>query len=338
MSSNKRNGDMDPRLALALSEIDTIVQATPNLTLDEDYLPGFPGGTNTALFGHLNGKPIVFKYFHNKDRKDHEEKVLKLFQKTGYVPQLYPIKNDSVLIIERLPGLPFFMVEENVSLQEWEELFNQLGQALASIVKIAPGSDLAISGKQNLPREPGFDYKFYCTANLETFFDTVIEISTNVLETCDLPHQSLLEKSLNDLRTNRDAILAYPSFIFLDDFHYSNIIAQGPTLQGFIDLEMSRYSNEVLVLGSVMASVIPSQLERWSWIKTGYEAICRNRLDPETIYLSEIVAPFNPWIRFMWYWGCDEVPAWAKEKNLRMSVIQDIKDAVNIIESLRAIS
>ena len=33
---------MDPRLALALSEIDAIVQATPNLTLDEDYLPGFP--------------------------------------------------------------------------------------------------------------------------------------------------------------------------------------------------------------------------------------------------------------------------------------------------------
>ena len=338
MSSNKRNGDMDPRRELALSEIDTIVQATPNLTLDEDYLPGFPGGTNTALFGHLNGKPIVFKYFHNKDRKDHEEKVLNLFQKTGYVPQLYPIKNDSVLIIERLPGLPFFMAEENVSLEKWEGLFNQLGQALASIVKIAPGSDLAISGKQNLPCEPGFDYKFYCTANLETFFDTVIEISTNVLKTCDLPHQSLLENSLNDLRTNRDAILAYPSFIFLDDFHYSNIIAQDSTLQGFIDLEMSRYSNEVLVLGSVMASVIPSQLERWSWIKTGYEAICRNRLDPETIYLSEIVAPFNPWIRFMWYWGSDEVPAWAKEKNLRMSVIQDIKDAVNIIESLRAIS
>ena len=87
-----------------------------------------------------------------------------------------------------------------------------------------------------------------------------------------------------------------------------------------------------------MASVIPSQLERWSWIKTGYESVRGNRLDPETIYLSEIVAPFNRWIRFMWYWGCDEVPAWAKEKNLRMSVIQDIKDVVNIIESLRAIS
>ena len=333
MPSDKRSDDMDPRLALALSEIDAIVQATPNLTLDEDYLPGFPGGTNTALFGHLNGKPIVFKYFHNKDRKDHEEKVLELFQKTGYVPQLYPIKNDSVLIIERLPGLPFFMVEENVSLDEWKGLFNQLGQVLARIVNIAPGADLATSGRQSLPREPGFDYKFYCTANLETFFDTVIEISADVLETSDLPHQSL-----NDLRTNRDAILAYPSFIFLDDFHYSNIIAQDSTLQGFIDLEMSRYSNEVLVLGSVMASVIPSQLERWSWIKTGYESVRGNRLDPETIYLSEIVAPFNRWIRFMWYRGCDEVPAWAKEKNLRMSVIQDIKDIVKIIKSLRAIS
>ena len=338
MPSDKKSGNMDPRLALALSEIDAIVQATPNLTLDKDYLPGFPGGTNTALFGHLNGKPIVFKYFHNKDRKDHEEKVLKLFQKTGYVPQLYPIKNDSLLIIERLPGLPFFMVEENVSLEEWEGLFNQLGQVLAEIVKIAPGSDLATSGRQDLPREPGFDYKFYRTANLETFFDTVIEISAGVLETSDLPHQALLEDSLNDLRTNRDAILAYRNFIFLDDFHYSNIIAEGPTLQGFIDLEMSRYSNEVLVLGSVMASVIPSQLERWSWIKTGYETVRGNRLDPEIIYLSEIVAPFNRWIRFMWYWGCDEVPDWAKEKNLRMSVIQDIKDVVNVIESLRTIS
>lgn len=98
------------------------------------------------------------------------------------------------------------------------------------------------------------DYRFFRKTNL-THPNILIVISAGVLETCDLPHQSLLENSLNDLRANRDAILAYRSFIFLDDFHYSNIIAQSPSLQGFIDLEMSRYSNEVLVLGSVMASV-----------------------------------------------------------------------------------
>ena len=36
------------------------------------------------------------------------------------------------------------MVEENISLDEWEGLFNQLGQVLAEIVKIAPGADLAM--------------------------------------------------------------------------------------------------------------------------------------------------------------------------------------------------
>ncbi|MYB57444.1 MAG: hypothetical protein F4X51_13715, partial [Gemmatimonadetes bacterium] len=57
MPSDKRSGNMDPRLALALSEIDAIVQATPNLTLDEDYLPGFPGGTNTASHLYTSDAP-----------------------------------------------------------------------------------------------------------------------------------------------------------------------------------------------------------------------------------------------------------------------------------------
>ena len=37
MPLDKGSGNMDPRLALALSEIDAIVKATPNLTLDKDY-------------------------------------------------------------------------------------------------------------------------------------------------------------------------------------------------------------------------------------------------------------------------------------------------------------
>ena len=34
--------------------------------------------------------------------------VLKLFAETGYVPQVYDIRSDSILVMQRFIGLPFY--------------------------------------------------------------------------------------------------------------------------------------------------------------------------------------------------------------------------------------
>jgi aminoglycoside phosphotransferase (APT) family kinase protein len=49
-------------------------------------------------------------------------------------------------------------------------------------------------------------------------------------------HKTILNTSLSILQKNRDAILAYPTFTQMDDFHTGNIIVDGDKLVGFIDL------------------------------------------------------------------------------------------------------
>ena len=317
-----------------MDAINLLVQTDTGLSIDAEYIPAFQGGTNRVLFGHYHEKSIAFKHYGNPARKQHEERVLQLFAETGYVPLLFPVESETVLVMERLPGLPFFMVEETLDLTQWKGLFHQLGTALAKIVEMAPGGTDAISGPQDIISGPGFDYRFYCDANLETFFDTVTLLSAKALAERDVPDKALLEKSLSDIRNNRDAILSFPSFICMDDFHYSNMIADGPKLQGFIDLEMTRYGNEILVLAAFLASMSPHQLERWSWIREGYENGRGHVLDSAMISLAAIVAPFTQWVRFMWYWSTDEIPQWAKDRNVRASVIRDIKATVELIQAM----
>lgn len=325
---------MDARLKSAMDDIMSLVQTNTGLSLDAEYMPVFQGGTNRVLFGHYHEKPIAFKHYGNSARIQHEERVIQLFAETGYVPKLFPIKNDTVLVMERLAGLPFFMAEETLTLAQWEGLFHQLGTAMAKIVAVAPGGSDLISDQQDLVSGPGFDYRFYCDANMPTFFDTVIERSARVLAEQDVPHKVLLEKSLTDIRDNRDAILSFPSFICMDDFHYSNIIADGSELQGFIDLEMARYGNEILVLAAFLASMHLEQLERWPWFRQGYENGRGRSLESTMISLAAIAAPFTRWVRFMWYWSTDDIPQWVKERNVRASVIQDIKATVELIQTM----
>lgn len=107
--------------------------------------------------------------------------------------------------------------------------------------------------------------------------------------------------------TEMQSYLSLP-FICMDDFHYSDMIVDGPEFQGFIDLEMSRYGNEIMVLAAVLASISPRQLDRWSWIRQGYENGRGRTLDNAMIALAAKVAPFTRWVRFMWYWSTDDIP------------------------------
>jgi Ser/Thr protein kinase RdoA (MazF antagonist) len=88
----------------------------------------------------------------------------------------------------------------------------------------------------------------------------------------------------------------------MDDFHTCNIMADGSELMGFIDLEMARYGNEVLLLAAAIAMTKDGRPERWGWIRRGYEDSRGEPIDGDLLTLARIAAPFSQWTRFMWYW------------------------------------
>ena len=325
---------MNAQQQLALDDIQLLIEQHPELHLNNGDASEFGGATNNIYSGQYNDQPIVFKHFKNLSRKKHEEAVMKLFAETGYVPHIYNIQSDSILVMQRFIGLPFYKAEETVTFEQWQNLFRQLGKALAKIVRAAPGSDKADTGLQDITPEPDPDYHFYCTASVETFFDTIIESSARILKEKDVPHKAILEKSLYAIRVHKETILSVPQFIYMDDFHYANIIADGPKLHGFIDFEMTRFGNEIFVLANVLASMIPSQPERWVWIREGYEEGRGQTLDADMIALAVIFAPFTHWIRFKGYWEPEEEPEWVKKRGVKKRVAEGIKKTIGLMDTM----
>ena len=325
---------MNEQQQLALDDIQLLIEQHPELRLNIGDPSEFGGATNNIYSGQYNDQPIVFKHFKSLSRKKHEETVLKHFAQTGYVPHVYDIHNDHILVMQRYMGLPFYKAEETVSFEQWQNLFRQLGKALAKIVITAPGSDQAKTGLQDITPEPDPDYHFYCSASVETFFDTITESSARILKEKDVPHKIILEKSLSAMRAHRDTLLSAPQFIYIDDFHYANIIADGPTLHGFIDFEMTRFGNEIFVLANVLASMIPKQPERWAWIREGYEEGHGHVLDADLISLAVIFAPFTHWIRFKGYWEPEEEPEWVKKRGVKKRVVENIKNLIEFMHTM----
>jgi hypothetical protein len=316
---NDRQKRADAALALLIEE-------NPGCTVNEDGHEWMVG-TNCVTFGTFEGQPVVFKYCDWQPRKEHEEIALRLFAPSELIPKLYPIKSDSVLVMERLRGSTLHNIEQQLELSQLPQLYYQLGQAVAKLVEAAPGSQSG--GRRDLSAKLGFDYQFYCQADIGSLFDTVTERAAKILTEKDVPDKSVLGMSLSALRRNRDAILAYPTFVQMDDFHTSNIMVDGTELTGFIDLEMTRYGNEVLVLAAVLAMMQNGRPERWDWIRRGYEDGQGEPIDDDLLFLACIAAPFSQWTRFMWYWGTDDPPQWVVKENLRVAAIRDIKKIVN---------
>lgn len=288
------------------------------------------------MFGHRDGQAIVYKRFGDTDRKRHEKKALQLFAKTGLVPGLLPIETDTILVMERLPGKPFFMCEEDLEPARWADLFRQLGTAMAKIVECAPGASGATVGHEDIsPRQGFFDYRFYSEANLQTYFDTVCGRSLKAFEERPVPDEAALKESICAIRDRREEILSFASFVCMDDFHYNNMIVDGTELQGFIDLEMTHYGNEVLVLAAFLSSVPRRQMDRWTWFREGYEAGRRRPLEPGLVRLAATVAPFTSWIRFSWYWSTDNLPRWAIDRRQRPKTVEAIKGTLETVREMR---
>jgi hypothetical protein len=314
----------------ANASLSRLIESNPGCSVNTGQ-PEWLVGTNFVTFGAFHGQPAVFKYFDWRPRREQEEKALRLFAPTGLVPKLFPVESDSVLVMERLRGSTLNVYEQNAEQELLEQIFHQLGQAIARIVAAAPGS--RAGGRRHMSSKPGFDYPFYCQVSLGTAFDTIIGRAAKALAEQDVPDRTVLEKSLVAIADHRDSILAYPSFVQMDDFHTCNIMADGPELTGFVDLEMSRYGNKVLVLAAAL-NASGRRPHMWRALHRGFEEECRETLDSDLLSLVRICAPFSTWIRFMWYWSTDELPHWAVEENLREAAIRDIKAAVETAEGI----
>jgi len=317
------------QLKRADAALSGLIEANPGCSVDGDG-PEWLVGTNLVTFGALNGEPVVYKYFDWLPRKMQEESALRLFAPTGVVPKLYPVESDSVLVMERLRGQTLNVVEQGLGEGRLQHLYYQLGQAMAKMVVVAPGG--RARGRRDLSAKPGFDYEFYCQADLDVLFDTVIGRAAGVLAEQDVPHRTILERSLTALRDHGEAILARPGFVQTDDFHTSNVMAAGSELTGFIDLEMTRWGNEVLLLAAALA-MMDERPERWAWIRRGYEHGRGARIDSELSSLARIAVPFSQWIRFMWYWTTED--ASALEPGARGWPIRDIKATAEALEEIQ---
>jgi hypothetical protein len=326
---------MNTRLQSTLDEVRALIEANDGLSLDSDYLPPHPGATNEVVFGHQDSQAIVYKRFGDPNRKHHEKKSLLLFAETGLVPRLLPIETDTILVMERLQGKPFYTCEQELEPAQWADLFRQLGAAMAQIVEFAPGAKDASVGHQNIsPQEEFFDYRFYSEANLPTYFDTVCDRSLRAFDERHVPHGAALKESICAIRDRREEILSFASFVCMDDFHYNNMIVDGIELQGFIDLEMTRYGNEVLALAAFLSSVPQRQMDRWTWFREGYEAGRRRPLEPRLVHLAATAAPFTNWIRFSWYWSTDNLPQWAIDRKQRPKTIEAIEGTIETMRGM----
>jgi len=327
--SGAQNMQPQKRAELALSRL---IEENPGYSVDAGQ-PEWIVGTNYVTFGTFEGYPVVYKYFDWSPRKEQEEKALQLLAPTRLIPKLYPVKAESILVMEKLRGSTLHTVEKDLEKDQLQRVYYQLGQAVARIVELTPGKPSG--GRRDLSAELGFDYQFYCQADIGSLFDTVMVRAARILAERDVPEKSILGKSLSALRQSRKAILAYPTFIQMDDFHTSNIMAEGPDLTGFIDLEMTRWGNEVLVLAAMLAMMQRGRPERWNWIQQGYEDRQGKSIDDDLLALARIAAPFSQWTRFMWYWSTDNLPRWVIEENLRMAEVRDIKEIVQAVENMR---
>ena len=324
----------------AEAHLTEFLQANPEYSLGRRP-PQWLKGTHQVTFGTYRGEAAVFKYYDGDPRREYEKRALELFEPTGLVPRVFG-ETDVMLVMQRLPGLTMYEMEKDLSQAEHCELYRHLGEAVAKVVATVPGSDQASRHVASFRASDLHDFYstphaelmvLYREADTATFFDTTLARSARALRDRDVPHKETLTEALTALDHDRDAILARPSFVHMDDFHTNNIMADGVKITGFIDLEMTRRGNEVLLLGAALSSM-SQRRECWPSFRCGYEDARGAAMDDRLLLLVRAAATFSMWIRFTWYWSIDDLPWWAREADLRSSAVREITQSLEAVERM----
>ena len=117
-------------------------------------------------------------------------------------------------------------------------------------------------------------------------------------------------------------------------FKYYDIMTDGTEVTAFIDLEMTRSGNEILLLGAALLSVA-RRPECWPAFQQGYEDARGTTISDDMLALMRCAAPFSTWIRFTWYWSTNDLPWWARETSLRTSAARAIQEDIAAVEQTK---
>ncbi len=110
-------------------------------------------------------------------------------------------------------------------------------------------------------------------------------------------------------------------------------MAQNMRVTGFIDLEMTSFGNEPLLLAGALMSLWKKP-ETWQAFKRGYEeARGRDKARP-AFELARLAAAFSAFVHFTWYWSTDDQPWWTEVEDFRSMAVRGITLAVQAAESI----
>jgi len=199
----------------AEAHLTEFLRANPEYSLGQGQTQWLKG-THQVTFGTYRGEPAVFKYYDGDPRREYEKRALELFEPTGLVPRIFG-ETDVMLVMQRLPGLTVYEMEKDLSLAERDQLYLHLGEAVAKVAAIAPGSDQATRHVTSFRASDRHDFYgtphaelmvLYREADTATFFDTTLARSARVLRDRDVPHKETLTRALTALEHDPPALVS----------------------------------------------------------------------------------------------------------------------------------
>lgn len=256
----------------ATAEVEDFVRGNPNYVLDADQpeqvhnqLNGY--GTNFVLWGHREGAPIVFKYFHPEwgaPRWRNERACLSHFATTGVVPQVHAAVPETLIVTSCLPGI--FIGDDAVYSEltrtEVDRLARELGAAIGKLV--------------NLPLpDNGIGYSILRDYELLPWNTDLRKAVEFYVDLCRLDQKSkesgvdpFYNESLSLVESQLGSIAGQRHLIYHEDLQCHSYRGK---FQGFFDLEMARLGTELMQLERVFRWCSPNGLP-WASVLAGYQA------------------------------------------------------------------
>ena len=258
----------------ALPAIEVFVSSHDGFSIDEDQ-EGSHGNTNYVAFGHLDSKPVVFKYFFRPERREREVYGLRHWETTGLVPKVVHDDGDHLLVQSRLildPAVSGKALDSSV-------VGRALGEAIAKLYCVPLSAE----------EKGDFESRFYDGVDLHDYVNGIVGASRQIHESVPEYASETFSRSLSFVESQLPVLLAPPYRLYHQDA--GNLLYGGDQFVGFFDLEMCRVGTLAIQIGCVMGTV--RELDCWSSFVRGFHSL--TDLAPG----EEELASARAWSHFM---------------------------------------
>ena len=220
----------------------------------------YRGGTNYILYGHAAEQPVVFKYFVRPARWQNELYCLRHFQLTGFVPRIFEIVPEQMIVMARLPNE--YLVIEDPSSPVVQKLSHEVGLALAALAQFPLPDTLDADS-------PVLNFSMIDWGNnLADVIQHYLDWGQRAIAETPACQDPYLAHALTLIESQRDHVAGQTHILFHEDI--SNFAQVEGTFQGFYDLEMCRLGCEAMQLGVALDLCGRGRLH-WSSLRQGYE-------------------------------------------------------------------